>query len=84
MACGHFWETNARKLSHSESEAQSIRQLLTESQAIIKESIEKPLDTNDTRDADLLALKERVEQLTQENVELSQKVPLKLPDPISP
>jgi hypothetical protein len=61
------------KLGQSENEMQTVRQLLAESQQIVKQSIEKPL-ANDARDEDIVALRARVDELAQENVELSQKV----------
>jgi hypothetical protein len=64
----------SRKLVQSEQEMQTARQLLAESQQIIKQSIEKPLNATDARDEDIGALRAKVDQLTQENVELAQKV----------
>lgn len=66
-------ESLERKLGQSEQEVQTARQLLAESQQIVKQSIERP-SAPDARDDDLVALRARVDQLTQENIELAQKV----------
>jgi hypothetical protein len=56
-----------------EKEILSLKQNLSEAQSIIKQNIDKPI-TDDDRDISITDLRAKVDQLTQENIELSQKV----------
>lgn len=68
-------EEMKERLNKMERENQALKQNLVEAKSIISQNIDRPL-TADDRDTEIVALREKNNSLSQENVELQKKVRL--------